>query len=79
MTRRIRKTDPPSPHGAAHSTTGSSSSSSSDAAATRSSSGRVGGALVSQSRLLQFRLSVHNSLILFCLSCQQLHSRARPL
>ena len=57
MTRRTRKTDPPSPQSAAHSTTGSSSSS---AAAARSSSGCIGGALVSQPRLLQFPLSVHN-------------------
>ena len=65
MTRRIRETDPPSPQSAADSKTGSSSSS---AAAARSSNGRVGGALVSQPRLLQIPLSAHNSPILFCLS-----------
>ena len=65
MTRRIRETDPPSPQSAADSKTGSSSSS---ATAARSSNGRVGGALVSQPRLLQFPLSIHNSPILFCLS-----------
>ena len=62
---RISKTDPPSPQSAADSKTGSSSSS---AAAARTSSGRVGGALVSQPRLLQIPLSAHNSSILFCLS-----------
>ncbi len=67
MTRSNRKTDLPSLQSATQSTTGSSSSSSSSAVA-RSSRGRIGGALVSQPRLLQFHLSVHNSPILFCLS-----------